>query len=111
IGDLLDGVYRTGSPFIGHALPVVLQRQANHPPEECFFDFVYQPLVNDAGEVTGIAIVVFEVSELAKARKVAEAANRAKDEFLAMLGHELRNPLAPILTAVQLMRLRGGPSP
>jgi signal transduction histidine kinase/CheY-like chemotaxis protein len=36
----------------------------------------------------------------------AEAANRAKDEFLAMLGHELRNPLSPILTAVQLMRLR-----
>jgi CheY-like chemotaxis protein len=30
-----------------------------------------------------------------------------KDEFLAILGHELRNPLAPILTAVQLMRLRG----
>jgi PAS domain S-box-containing protein len=41
------------------------------------------------------------------ARERAEAANRAKDDFLAMLGHELRNPLAPILTAVQLMRLRG----
>jgi len=37
----------------------------------------------------------------------AEAANRAKDEFLAMLGHELRNPLAPIVTALQLMKLRG----
>jgi signal transduction histidine kinase len=36
----------------------------------------------------------------------AQEANRAKDEFLAMLGHELRNPLAPILTAVQLMKLR-----
>ena len=37
----------------------------------------------------------------------AESANRAKDEFLAMLGHELRNPLSPILTALQLMQLRG----
>jgi signal transduction histidine kinase/ActR/RegA family two-component response regulator len=37
-------------------------------------------------------------------------ADRRKDEFLAMLGHELRNPLAPILTALQLMRLRGGPA-
>ncbi|HEY2736306.1 MAG TPA: hybrid sensor histidine kinase/response regulator, partial [Polyangiales bacterium] len=45
-------------------------------------------------------------SELA-ARAEAEAANRAKDEFLAMLGHELRNPLSPILTALGLMRLRG----
>jgi PAS domain S-box-containing protein len=41
-------------------------------------------------------------------RAQAENANRAKDEFLAMLGHELRNPLAPILTATTLMRLRGG---
>jgi CheY-like chemotaxis protein len=37
-----------------------------------------------------------------------EQANRTKDEFLAMLGHELRNPLSPIFTALQLMRLRGG---
>jgi signal transduction histidine kinase/ActR/RegA family two-component response regulator len=42
-----------------------------------------------------------------RARAEAEAANRAKDEFLAMLGHELRNPLAPIVTALQLMKLRG----
>jgi len=35
-----------------------------------------------------------------------ERANAAKDRFLAMLGHELRNPLSPILTATQLMRLR-----
>ena len=40
-------------------------------------------------------------------REAAEGANRAKDEFLAMLGHELRNPLSPILTALQLMKVRG----
>jgi signal transduction histidine kinase/ActR/RegA family two-component response regulator len=37
-----------------------------------------------------------------------EEALRAKDEFLAMLGHELRNPLAPIVTALDLMKLRAG---
>ncbi|WP_280153244.1 ATP-binding protein [Piscinibacter sp. XHJ-5] len=42
------------------------------------------------------------------ARSQAERANRAKDEFLAMLGHELRNPLAPIVTALHLMARRGG---
>jgi len=41
-----------------------------------------------------------------KARSEAEAASRAKDEFLAMLSHELRNPLAPIVSALQLMKLR-----
>ena len=43
-----------------------------------------------------------------KAREAAEANHHRKDEFLAMLGHELRNPLAPILTAIELMNLRGG---
>jgi len=43
------------------------------------------------------------------ARLEAESASRSKDEFLAMLGHELRNPLAPIVTALQLMKLHAGP--
>ena len=46
--------------------------------------------------------------ELQAARQRAETANGAKDEFLAMLGHELRNPLSPILTALHLMRVRHG---
>jgi CheY-like chemotaxis protein len=40
----------------------------------------------------------------------AEQASRTKDEFLAMLGHELRNPLAPIVSAIQLLKLRGDKS-
>lgn len=42
------------------------------------------------------------------AQAQAEDANRTKDSFLAVLGHELRNPLAPALTALELMKLRGG---
>ena len=38
-------------------------------------------------------------------------AARRKDEFLAMLGHELRNPLAPIRNAMQIFRLKGAADP
>jgi PAS domain S-box-containing protein len=51
--------------------------------------------------------ITVDITELVALREAAEAANLAKDQFLAMLGHELRNPLAPILTALQLIKLRG----
>lgn len=45
--------------------------------------------------------------QLQQSEARAREADRRKDEFLAMLGHELRNPLAPIMTALQLMEMRG----
>jgi signal transduction histidine kinase len=45
-----------------------------------------------------------EVAERSRVERALKEADRHKDEFLAMLAHELRNPLAPILNAVQLMR-------
>ena len=108
IFELLDGVYVTGAPYVGRSVRVDLMRGTAPQPTECYFDFVYQPLFADDGAIEGVAVVVFEVTELAGAKRAAEAASRSKDEFLAMLGHELRNPLAPIITALQLMRLRGG---
>jgi signal transduction histidine kinase len=103
---LLQRVRRTATPYQGHALRVTLA-DAQGRPEDRWFDFVYQPMLDAAGAVDGIAVVAFDVTELARTQQAAEAASRAKDEFLAMLGHELRNPLAPIMTALQLMRLRG----
>ncbi|NGZ83683.1 ATP-binding protein [Duganella aceris] len=108
IFELLDSVFDTGQPYVGRSVLVKLMRGSPPRLEDGYFDFVYQPLLDDAGKPEGVAVVVFEVTELANAKRAAEAANRAKDEFLAMLGHELRNPLAPIVTALQLMRLRGG---
>jgi PAS domain S-box-containing protein len=80
------------------------------------------PIRNAEGVVVGASKVARDISHRKalearnlelhereqRARQEAEAANRAKDEFLAILGHELRNPLSPILTALQLLKLRGG---
>ena len=107
IRELLDGVRASGRPYVGRSQRFMLGRGA--APEERFFDFVYQPIVDGRGSVEGIAVVAFEVTELARARRDAEVANNAKDDFLAMLGHELRNPLAPILIALELIRARRMP--
>ena len=47
-----------------------------------------------------------QISRADAARTEAERANQTKDQFLAVLGHELRNPLAPALTALELMKVR-----
>lgn len=66
-----------------------------------------------AGQLVGFAKVTRDLTDRKRAeeeraaRLAAEEANRTKDEFIAVLGHELRNPLAPILTALQLLKLRG----
>jgi PAS domain S-box-containing protein len=68
---------------------------------------------DDLGRLVGFSKVTRDLTERKRteaevaARLAAEQASRAKDEFLAMLGHELRNPLAPIVSALQLLKLRG----
>jgi PAS domain S-box-containing protein len=71
------------------------------------------PIRSEDGTLQGVVLVFRDVGQIRSAQQKQESlveeavrANRAKDEFLAMLGHELRNPLAPILTALELMRTR-----
>ncbi|GAB3470575.1 hypothetical protein GCM10027321_41120 [Massilia terrae] len=104
---MLDRTYQTGETYLGRGVRVDIVRGDPPAPEESYFDVVYQPTRDAVGRIDGIAVVAFEVTEAVLATRMAEAANRSKDEFLAMLGHELRNPLAPIMSALEVMRLRG----
>ena len=111
---LLSEVYKSGRPYVGNEIPASLARNEG-PLETVYFDFVYSPFRNIEGDIEGVFVIASDVTDQVLARNqlnglrvAAESANRAKDEFLAMLGHELRNPLSPILTALQLMKLRGG---
>ena len=106
IFELLDDVFESNEPYLGRSIRLVIDGP-DGAAHERFFDFAYQPLPGEDGRPESIVVVVFEVTDLSKARRDAEAASRVKDEFFAILGHELRNPLAPITTALQLMKLRG----
>ena len=76
------------------------------------------PLVVAGGDTVGTVVTLTDITALREAqeelRQRAEAlqeADRRKDDFLAMLAHELRNPLAPIRAALDVMRLHGVEDP
>jgi signal transduction histidine kinase len=110
-----------GTPLVKVIDAVFATGERAHQPEltiaNRYFDWTCQATRGNDGRVDGTVQFFYDVTDkvlardaVSAARRTAESANRAKDEFLAMLGHELRNPLAPIVTALELMRMRGGDS-
>ena len=69
------------------------------------------PRLGPAGKVTGYVGSSADVTELIKSQEALREADRRKDEFLATLAHELRNPLAPIRNSLQILRLSGSTEP
>ncbi|RDI62282.1 PAS domain-containing sensor histidine kinase [Microvirga subterranea] len=78
--ELLDRVYESGEPFVGRGLRVLLRREPNSEPEERFVDFVYQPIRDAAGRVSGIFAEGSDVTEA----KRAEAALRESETRLKL---------------------------
>ncbi len=72
-------------------------RTLNRPPRDVLMS-VSEVTINDTEHLT---LIVTDISTLTKVQRESQS----KDEFLATLAHELRNPLAPIRTGLQLLRL------
>jgi PAS domain S-box-containing protein len=66
------------------------------------------PVRDGEGRVVGVAKIARDITQRRQMEEALKEANRRKDEFLALLGHELRNPLAPLKNAVQILELQGG---
>jgi PAS domain S-box-containing protein len=60
-----------------------------------------------AKEIRRLVVTIQDITRRKEVEESLREADRRKDEFLAMLGHELRNPLAPIRNAVQILNERG----
>jgi PAS domain S-box-containing protein len=69
------------------------------------------PIKDEQGRVAGVVLVFRDNTERRRTEAALREADRRKDEFLATLAHELRNPLAPIRNAVQVFRIKEVPDP
>jgi PAS domain S-box-containing protein len=78
------------------------------------YDLTIEPRRDANGAITGVAGVAIDITQrkrdeslLRDSQQQLRDADRRKDEFLAMLAHELRNPLAPIRTGLEVLRRAG----
>ena len=86
--ELLDGVFLTGAAFVGSETPARLNRRGDGTLDTLFFNFVYEPLRNDTGDVDGIAAIAVDVTAQVAAREAL--ARRAKQStFEASVGTAL----------------------
>ena len=76
--EMLDSVLRTGEAMRRYSSRVMLQRTSEEVPEECFIDFVYQPIRDSSGAVTGVLVDGVDVTE----RVTSTVALQASEQFL-----------------------------
>lgn len=95
---LLDRVFQTGEPFVGHSMSVRLRQADDSELGERFVDVVYQPIMDDSGNVTGIFVEGADVTD----RVRAEARQRM---LIDELNHRVKNTLATVQSlAVQTFK-------
>jgi signal transduction histidine kinase len=101
--NLLDSVFQSGTTSTSFGAKYVMQAEPGGAVRERYVDFVYQPIEDEDGRVTGIFVDGHDVT----AQKEAEIAlsNHAalREQFIAVLGHDLRNPLAAINGGMNLL--------
>jgi PAS domain S-box-containing protein len=89
----------------------VIGETPRRPGEQRYWLCNLYPVKTHDGTVLGAGAVVTDIDDRKRMEEALKDSDQRKDQFLAMLAHELRNPLAPISNAVQIMRLEGPDGP
>ena len=89
--ELLDSVYTSGEAFSASQMPVGIRREPDSPIEKRFLDFIYQPVRDGAGAVTGIFVEGYDVTERVEAQDrqqllLREMNHRVKNLFSVAIG-------------------------
>jgi PAS domain S-box-containing protein len=100
---ILEDVFDTGRPFVGNEYPVPLDRDGDGILEDCWFTFVYHPLKEPNGEISGVVAVAVDVTAHVRARQGLERANRELEEFAYVSSHDMQEPLRMVNIYAQLL--------
>jgi PAS domain S-box-containing protein len=96
--ELLDALYLSGENFRGHGAPVKLQREPGAPPEDRLLDFIYQPVRDAAGNITGIFVQGNDVTEALQGQRLHAALVDISDAI-----RDISNPDDLAYTAAQIL--------
>jgi signal transduction histidine kinase/ActR/RegA family two-component response regulator len=107
--EVLRGVMQAGEPVVGREALIMLEREGRL--QEAYWTFIFSPLRDSDGTVNRVVALCDDVTDQKRLMNELIESDRRKDEFLATLAHELRNPLAPLRSSVQLLRCEALPSP
>jgi PAS domain-containing protein len=92
--ELLDQVYSTGERFVARGALARVRASLDTPEEECFLDFVYEPVTDEAGQVTGIFCEGYDVTDTHLAQEALYATGR-RQAFRLALEERLRKLADP----------------
>jgi PAS domain S-box-containing protein len=109
--ELLDEVYRSGKPFLGTGIQVELQRTQDARPETLYLDFIYQPVFDGQGQVTGIFVQGHDVTAQKRTRDELERYRNHLEELVLARTEALEKSEAALLQAQKMEavgRLTGG---
>lgn len=101
--ELLDQVYRTGERHVAQRNPVRLHRRSEAAPEQLYLDFIYEPVTDERGAVTGIFVEGFDSTD----RVIAEQKQKM---MLDELNHRVKNTLSTVQSIVS-QTLKNAKSP
>lgn len=102
---LLDRVYQTGEPFVGYGTPIQLARTAGQPLEERYLNFIYQPIHEADGAISGIIVLGVDITESKRAEQALVQTEKlaAVGRLASSIAHEINNPLESVTNLLYLV--------